>query len=205
MLFIFSKFKKRRWLRYNTNKRLRVFQALEKKYAKKQGREPLPVVLHPDSTWNCLGMFTVKNGEKRIVLNEDLLIDVSLRFHGMETILHEGRHAYQYEIVNQKLPWYAFRAKRWQKNWRGYIPSAQSSAAYNHQIIERDAQKYALKQMLKLDYKYRGDPDWERTLELNSNRIEHADDAAKKEFGIFYKYKINRMINKNTENNYYDK
>ena len=58
--------------------------------------------------------------------------------------------------------------------------------------------------MLKLDYKYRGDPDWEHTLKINSNRIEHADDAAKKEFGIFYKYKINRMINKNTENNYYD-
>ena len=204
MLFIFSKFKKRRWLRYNTNKRLRIYQALEKKFAKKQGREPLRVVLHPEDNWNCLGMFTVKNGEKRIVLNDDLLVDIKLRFHGMETILHEGRHAYQYEVVNRKLPWYAFRAKRWKKNWNGYIPSAQSSAAYNHQIIERDAQKYALKQMLKLDRKYRGDPDWERTIRINTNRIENADEQAKKEFGIFYKYKINRMINKNTENRYYD-
>ena len=83
MLFIFSKFKKRRWVRYNNNKRLRIYQALEKKFAKKQRREMLPVVLHPDSTWKCLGMFTIKNGDKRIVLNENLLIDPRLRFHGM--------------------------------------------------------------------------------------------------------------------------
>ena len=204
MLFIFSKFKKKRWVRYNTNKRLKIYQALEKKFAKKQRREPLPVVIHPDDNWKCLGMFTVSNNEKRIVLNDDLILDVKMRFHGMETILHEGRHAYQYETINKKLPWYAFKAKKWRKNWMGYIPSAESNAAYNNQSVEQDAQKYALKQMLKLDRKYRGDPDWERTLQINQRRIDTAEEKARKELGIFYKFKINRMIKKNTENRYDD-
>ena len=200
MLFIFNKFKRRRWFRYNTNKRLRIYQALENKFAKKQKREALPVVIHPNDNWECFGMFTVSKTDKRIVIHENLLTDVSLRFHGMETILHEGRHAYQYGIVNKKLPWYAFRAKKWRKNWNGYIPNQQSSAAYNNQAIEKDAQKYALKQMLKRDYKYENDPDWKRTIAANTRRLEEADEYARKELGVFYKFKINRMINQNTQN-----
>lgn len=203
MLFIYSKFKQRRWKRYSNSKRLRIYQALEKKFAKKQKRQPLPVVLHPSADWHCLGMFTTNNkGEKQIILHEDLVIDPRLRFHGMETILHEGRHAYQYEVVNKKLPWYAFRAKKWKKNWAGYITSAQSSSAYNHQIIEKDAQKYALKQMLKLNSKYKDDPEWQQTISRNTARIENADANARKEFGIFYKHKINKMINEKAENSY---
>ena len=202
MLFIFSKFKKRKWVRYNTNKRLKIYQALEKKFAKKQKREPLPVTIHPDDNWKCLGMFTTQDGKKRIVLNDDLITDIRMRFHGMETILHEGRHAFQYETINKDLPWYAFRAKRWRKNWLGYIPSAESSAAYNNQEVEKDAQKYAFKQMRKLNFKYRNEEDWHKTMQINERRIETSDEKAKKELGIFYKYKIRKMIRKNTENRY---
>lgn len=196
MLFIFGKFKHRKWLRLSTQKRLEVYNALEKKFAKKQNREPLPVVIHPDDNWKPLGMFTTAGGKKLIYLRDDLITDPKMRFHGMETIFHEGRHAYQYETINKKLPWYAFRAKRWRKNWQGYIPSAESSAAYNNQSVEQDAQKYAYKQMSKLDRKYRGDDAWETTMHTNAYRLEAADDMARKEFGPFYKLKINRMINK---------
>lgn len=203
MLFVFNKFKHNKWKRYSNSKRLRVYQALEKKFAKKQKRQPLSVVLHPSANWHCLGMFTTNNnGEQQIVLHEDLVIDPRLRFHGMETILHEGRHAYQYEVVNKKLPWYAFRAKKWKKNWAGYISSTQSSSAYNHQIIEKDAQKYALKQMMKLNSKYKDDPVWQQTISRNTARIENADANARKEFGIFYKHKINKMINEKAENSF---
>lgn len=200
MLFVFNKFKKHKWIKYSPQKRLKIYNALEKKFAKKQKRQAILVILHQDSTWSCFGMFTVKNDQKVIILNQDLVIDPTLRFHGMETILHEGRHAYQYEVVNKKLPWYAFRAKKWQKNWAGYISSSQSSSAYNHQIIEKDAQKYAFKQMMKLDSKFRGDPDWEHTLQINAMRIDSADKNARKDFGVFYKQKINKMIEDKAKN-----
>ena len=64
MLFIFGKFKHRKWLRLTAQKRLKVFNALEKKFAKKQGREALPVVIHPDDNWKPFGMFTTANGKK---------------------------------------------------------------------------------------------------------------------------------------------
>lgn len=196
MLFVFNKFKKHKWVKLNTQKRLKVYNALEAKFAKKQHREALSVVIHPDSNWQCLGMFTVKGGDKRITLHENLLIDTKMRFHGMETILHEGRHAYQFETIQKKLPWYAFRAKRWQKNWMGYVPSAENSTIYNNQAVERDAQKYAFRQMLKVARKYQSDPDFQNTMRVNQYRLESADDNARKQFGMFYKYKINKYIDK---------
>ena len=198
MLFIFSKFKQKKWLRLSTQKRLKVYNALEKKFAKKQGRYALPVVIHPDDNWSPLGMFTTTGG-KKIYIRYDLVTDPRMRFHGMETIFHEGRHAYQYETINKKLPWYAFRAKKWRKNWEGYIPSNENSVAYNNQAVEQDAQKYAFKQMLKLNRKYAHDEAWEKTMRTNEFRLENADDMARKEFGMFYKLKINRMIKKKSK------
>lgn len=200
MLFIFQKFKNKKWLRLSTQQRLKVYNALEKKFAKKQGREALPVVIHPDDNWAPLGMFTTAGG-KKIYIRYDLVTDPRMRFHGMETIFHEGRHAYQYETINKKLPWYAFKAKRWRKNWQGYIPSAESSVAYNNQAVEQDAQKYAFKQMCKLNRKYASDEAWQKTMRTNEFRLENADDMARKEFGVFYKFKINRMINKKAKKN----
>ncbi len=199
MLFLFSKFKQKKWVKLNTVKRLKVYNALEQKFAKKLHREPIDVVVHPDDNWKPLGMFTNANGKRLIYLREDLLRDPKMRFHGMETIIHEGRHAYQFETINKKLPWYAFRAKKWRKNWQGYIPSAESSSAYNSQSVEQDAQKYAYKQMSKLYHKYKYEDDFVRTMQVNEYRLESADDNARKEFGIFYKHKINKMINKNAK------
>lgn len=202
MLFVFNKFKKRKWVKLNNEKRLNVYAALEKKFAKKQHREPLDIVVHESSNWNCLGMFTTNGGNPRIIIHENLLIDDKMRFHGMETILHEGRHAFQYTTIQKKLPWYAFRAKRWQKNWYGYIPSGENQVAYNNQAVEQDAQKYAFNKMLNLNRKYAGDPDWERTMRINEYRLTSADDKARKEFGVFYKYKINRMIDKKAKDKF---
>lgn len=201
MLFVYNKFKKHKWLKLNTDKRLKVYIALEKKFAKKQHREPIDVVIHPNDNWKPFGMFTTINGKKIIYLRDDLITDPKMRFHGMETIMHEGRHAYQFETINKELPWWAFRAKRWRKNWMGYIPSAESSSAYNNQAVEKDAQKYAYKYMMKVYGKYKNDNDFIRTMNTNEWRLEHADDSARKEFGLFYKFKINKMIDKKAKKN----
>ena len=199
MLFLFSKFKQKKWILLSPNKSIKVYNALEKKFAKKQHREPLNVIIHPDSNWKPLGMFTNTRGKRIIYLRQDLIDDPKMRFHGMETILHEGRHAYQYQTINKPLHWWQFRAKKWRKNWQGYIPSAESSAAYNNQSVEQDAQKYAYNRMLKLAGKYKNDEDFERTMHTNEYRLEYADDIARKEFGRFYKFKINRMIDKKSK------
>ena len=116
MWFLYSRFKLRKWSKYSSTKRLKVLQALENKMAKKNHRDPIDVVVHERSDWNCLGMFSVVNGEKKLYVHENLILNPAYRFHALETIIHEGRHASQYEIINQEnLKWWQFRAKRWKK------------------------------------------------------------------------------------------
>ena len=194
MLFVFSKFKGSHWQNYSADKRLKILQALENKMAKKVHREPLPVVAHPDPHWNCFGMFQVQGNKKVLLINENLLYKHELRFHALETIIHEGRHAYQYSVINGKISLFNFKAKAWKKNYEGYFNSATDSTIYSYQPIERDAQKFTIKMLKNLAFKYRNDEDFAYTLRANINRYEQAEVDARKEYGLFNKHKINKKI-----------
>ena len=201
MLFVYSRFKLKKWSKYSSAKRLRVLQALENKLAKKNRREPIDVVVHENSDWHCLGMFSVSGDQKRIFVHENLILNPAYRFHALETIIHEGRHATQHEHINkEKIPWWDFRAKRWKKNFSGYISSAEDRVLYNNQEVERDAQKYTIKMLEKLSRKYRKEKDFDETLRRNQYRYEKAEQDARQKYGVFYKWKMRRKINKRSKN-----
>ena len=205
MLFIYSRFKSRKWTKYTPEKRHKVLQALEKKLAREQRREALPVVVHEDSTWRCFGMFMARGDDKKIFIHENLILDPKMRFHALETIIHEGRHAMQYIKVNGRdLKWYEFKAKRWKENWQGYFSSSEDMTIYNNQEIERDAQKYTIDKLKKLAWKFRGERDFAFTLEANINRYENAEMQAQKKFGLFARWRINRRVRKKAKDNDYD-
>ena len=198
MWFVYSRFKLRKWRKYSSQKRLRVLQALENKMAKKNHREPVLVVVHERSDWNCFGMFTATSGQQKIYVHENLIINPGYRFHALETIIHEGRHATQYKIINNKLKWWQFTAKHWKKNFQGYISSSEDKILYNNQEVERDAQKYTIKWLRKLSGKYINEKDFQITLDRNEYRYEKAETDAKNKYGTFYKIKMRRKINKNS-------
>ncbi|MBQ8452066.1 MAG: hypothetical protein IJ538_04770 [Clostridia bacterium] len=200
MLFLFSKFKEKKWKKLTYEKRFLVLCALEKKVARNLEIEPLKLVIHPDSQhWNCFGAFNAMGGEKFIYINEQLIDDPVLRFHAMETIAHETRHAYQFEATSRKLKWYEFTAKKWKRNWAGYFSSTSDNLMYNNQSVERDAQKYSIKFLKKYRYKYRNDYVFQKTLENVVNRYEKSDEEARKKYGFFYKYKIEKNVKKNAK------
>lgn len=200
MLFIYSKFKLRKWSKYSSVKRLKILQALENKLAKKNHREPIDVVVHERSDWNCLGMFSVVNGIKKLYIHENLILNPAYRFHALETIIHEGRHASQYVYATREnLHWWNFRAKRWKKNFQGYISASEDRLMYNNQEVERDAQKYTIKMLEKLEYKYRNEPDFYTTLKRNRYRYEKAEEEARNKYGIFYKHKLRRKIDRRSQ------
>ena len=205
MLFIYSRFKLRKWKNYTPEKRHAVLQALEKKLAKEQGRKPIDVIIHENPNWHCYGMFTAKgNGEKKLLIHEDLLLDQRLRFHALETIIHEGRHAMQYEkVFGKNLKWYEFKYKRWRDNWQGYFSSAEDSTIYNNQEIERDAQSYTIKKLQKLARKYRNERDFAFTLQANINRYEKAEEQATKKYGPFARWRINRKVKRKSQGKKY--
>ena len=195
MFFVYFRFRGSIWQGYSPEKRLKVLQALEKKMAKKQGRPMVKVEVWPDPEWASLGMFEVRGNNKTLYINEKLVWNHQLRFFAMETIIHEGRHAFQYYVItNKKLRWYNFKEKRWRDNWAGYIPSSENEAAYNVQAVERDAQSFTLKMLKSLAYKYRNEEAFKATLRANQERYEQSEFDARREFGPFYKHKINKRI-----------
>ena len=195
MWFLFSKFKARKWLKYSYEKRFKIFVALEKKVAKKLKIEPVKLEINYED-WNCFGAFSVDGTNKKIVINSLLLEQPQYRFHGMETIAHETRHAYQFSVISRKLKWYEFTAKKWRENWSGYFSSSTDNVMYNNQAVERDAQKFSIKFLKK--HSYPEDQDYIRTYNAVVDRYEQADEDARKKYGIFYKYKIKKNIRKNS-------
>lgn len=204
MLFVYNKFKLRKWNKYSSQKRLAILQALENKLAKKNHREPIKVVVHIRSDWNCFGMFAVEDGKKVIYVHENLILAPALRFHALETIIHEGRHATQYvAITEKKLHWWNFREKRWKVNFQGYFSSSEDQIMYNNQEVERDAQIYTINMLEKLESKYRNEEDFYTTVKRNIYRYEKADQDARKKYGLFYKLKMRKRIDKKSKRNYY--
>ena len=175
-------------------KRLKCLIALEKKVAKKLGVEPLKLEIHEDQNWNCFGAFTVQGNSKKILLHQNMVYEPSLRFHAMETIAHETRHAYQFLVVSRDLKWYEFTAKRWKRNWGGYFSSSTDDVMYNNQAIERDAQKYSIKFLRKYRGKYKKEQDYINTYEAVLYRYNQADLDARKKYGFFYKLKIEKKV-----------
>jgi len=196
MLFLFSKFKGKNWNKYSAKKRYKILVALEKKVAKSLAIEPLELVIREDPKWNCFGAFAVSEDSKFIWINSNLLTEPLFRFHAMETIAHETRHAYQYEIVKQDLKWWQFTAKKWKANWESYFSSSVDDVMYNNQAVERDAQKYSL-QFLKKHKYY--DREYRITYQAVLDRYNQAEINAKNEYGFFYKHKIERNIKKNAK------
>lgn len=194
MWFIYSKFKYKKWNKLTPDKRLEVLRALEKKLAKEQNRDPIDVTVYPDPTWQSFGMFRTNGGKRQILIHEDLIYNPELRFHALETIIHEGRHASQFVVVNKKLKWYNFKERRWKKNWQNYFSSSEDNLMYNNQAIERDAQQFTIKKLSRLARKYRNERDFAYTLHANKMRYENADDDARKKYGMFYKFKIDRNV-----------
>ncbi len=198
MWFLFSKFKLKKWKKLSYDTRFKCFVELEKRVAKKLKIEPLKLELRYDD-WNCFGAFTVTNGNKKIVLSSKLIEDTRYRFHAMETIAHETRHAYQFNVVDRDLKWYEFTAKRWKRNWMGYFSSSTDNVMYNNQSIERDAQKYSIKFLKKYAGKYKHEEDWVNTFNAVTYRYDNADDEARKEYGWLYKFKIESNIKKKSK------
>ncbi len=200
MFFIYSKFKGSYWQNYSPNKRLKILQALEKKMAKKLHRPVLPVIVDPQLDQNCFGLFEVKNNKEHIFINENLLYVHELRFFALETIIHEGRHAYQYYIINKKhISPFNFKAKQWRKNWQGYFTANENKTIYSMQAVERDAQKFTIKMLKSLAHKYKNEKAFEITYLTNLKRYEESELNARKEYGLFYKSKINRKIENKTK------
>lgn len=200
LFFVYRKFRYGCWKRLRLDEKLYYLAEVERHMAKKQKRDALPVVLDPDAKLEQLGHVTIMHGVPRsIAIGYPVLEDPAFRFIALSTIFHEGRHAFQYTKVNTPLKWYQFTYKRWKENWDGYIASKENQTIYQMQILERDAQTFALEQMKKRAFTFRNDTDYERTMKFLQQTYEQAELDAVKELGLFYKWKVRKKIKKKSK------
>lgn len=200
---IYNKFKLKNWRKLSKGRKQKVLEKVEKKQAKKLRRPALPIVINTDPNWHCFGMFENRKGKKLLHLSINLLSKEELRFHALETIIHEGRHAYQHHVISKKkLNFFNFKEKRWKRNYMGYVSSKEDSAIYSMQPIELDAQKYAIKMMNKFKGKFKNERDYHITVENMVNRLESSEQELKNRHGLFYRSAINRKIRKKSSNKF---
>ena len=194
---VYNKLKLKKWDKLSSTKRFTIVQKIAKKEAKILGLKPIGLSLRNDYDWDCFGMFEKKNGQETLVLNSKLINVSSLRFHALETIIHETRHAYQHRIISvSTLHWWNFKKKQWAKNYSSYITSAEDSSFYNLQPIERDAQKYTISRLRRFRFRYRKEKEFFNTLTKIIERYDTSEKKARKAHGFFYKFKLRKSLNK---------
>lgn len=186
----YNKFRRKKWEKLSLDKRAKAFQELENIQAKKLDRPVYNVEFSDCLNESFLGKCDSKN--KIIQLNKNFILKPNLRFLGMETLFHEGRHAFQCNCCfGDKEPKKFTKAYKWKKNFEGYIDGNKDKYSfYSMQPVERDACKYALKRLKSFRFRYRNESLFFKTYERRAQDYEETKLLAKKELGIFYKYKI---------------
>jgi len=193
---LLNKFKLKNWKKLTPAKRQDVLQLLENKMAKRAKRPAMPVSAVIKENWTNYGMFEFSSNKATLHLNLSLLTNDELRFQAMATVLHEGRHCTQHYATNGKLSFFDFRAKRWQKNMQKYVRYSEDEELYKMQEIERDAQKFALKKLNAWKHKFRNEEDFWIVFNGLVGLYEQNEQDARVKYGMFYKNKIRRKIDR---------
>ena len=195
----YIKFRTEKWKTFSTNKRLKLFQKMEKIMARKMDR-PVYEVLPRDFGDNTNGLCNYDN--KIIYINKIFFEEDYLQFYGLATLFHEGRHAQQNYIVNSKQKHFKLsKAYKWQENMQNYV-SYNGNGKYSYysmQEVERDANKFAINRLKKLKFWFRYDNLYYKTLELKIKQFQEVKDIAKKELGLFYRFKLKHRQKKNNK------
>ncbi|NCB48360.1 MAG: hypothetical protein EOM55_01855 [Clostridia bacterium] len=186
----YLKLKNKNWERLSPNSRINIFQQIENFEAKRQGREPMKVI-EKNFEDNMQGLCDKKSG--KIYLSIGFFKKKYMQFWGLTVLFHEGRHAFQQEEVfeNEK-PNIFSKVYKWRKNLQGYVHynDKEKFSYYAMQDVERDANKYALKRLIKLRFWLKNEKGFFETIKSKQDELDSQVHIAKKELGPLYKLKV---------------
>ena len=185
------------WKHLPLDLRRSTLQALENDHAKQAGREPWQVRPVQWSNPYIFGEIDPKGHTLQI--NKSHIQAHALVCMVAYTVLHEGRHAYQQTAMQNKgLHPDAEQVRLWIANRRFYIRSDKNYAAYKFQPLERDAERYATTELIKL---YSELERQHGTIETYQQTIKHYQiemqkdvEEAKMLFGADYEARIDWSI-----------
>ena len=161
--FDINSFKSDNWKSLSDGARKKQLQALENDMAKEQGRKPRRVVIDP--AYSDGGCYTTdgKGGGTIHVSRNDLHKN---SFECMDTVIHEGRHAYQDDVINNRIT--NSEADDIKLSWAHndldgcYITNSEGSCCdYYYQPQEADAYGFAKLKMDDRSSLFADDPQYQ--------------------------------------------
>lgn len=129
------------WKQLDLSKRLDSLRAVEARLAAAQNRLPVQEIIPERMPANQFGYFD--RDHYRIFINVDHLAGIQPVPECVDTIIHEGRHAYQWYAVTHPGFAPAELTRDWAYNFDHYIRFNDDPDDYSAQPIEADASDYA--------------------------------------------------------------
>ena len=193
---VYRLFRTRKWNHLSFAGKVRALKKMEYIESKRLKREALDVVVQdlPEDLFGRCDYFG-----KRILLNSFLLNNPNMQFLALTVLFHEGRHAHQFSVVSSnKSPSRFSKAYKWKQNMQNYITydGKDKFSYYSMQEVERDTNEYALARLKSLHFWYRNEDWYYKTLEFKIKEMQEEKSLARKELGLFYKWKVDRKVRK---------
>lgn len=193
----YNKFKFKKWKNLTTAEKVKACQKLENIEAKRLRRDAYKVVIR-DLKNGIAG--TCVSADKEILLDTDYFLNDDKRFELMGVLFHEGRHAYQFDEINEKKKHCILsKAYWWKRNFQGYVNVAESGntiSFYSMQPVERDADEYAVKRLKHFWFRFRKEADYISAYTWRKDELKRDIRIAKRQLGPFYKWKVARRMRK---------
>lgn len=158
-------FHQQNWKRMNKEQRLQALQEVENRRAKADGRPPVEIIVEGNVPPENFGGYGMRpDGREAIYINRRFIMagklfsgaDTSI-YNGasaLATVLHEGRHAFQYHAVRDG---FASIAEQVRLEWAAVMPALnglynnQDMAIYMLQSIEMDARRFSRRKIMRID------------------------------------------------------
>ena len=188
------------------DQRLDFYQNLENTMAASQNRPARVVTSVNMPKKNIAGYYSTYDPSK-IAINKRLIMQDDRRYDNCDTIIHEGRHAFQDDCIVGR----AYigniddvnKIGDWRRNFDQYQePNGMNSdVKYRFQPVEKDAYDYANKEFDKMtaNVKDRDLYDYKHTRDIENNYYKL---KAEQVYGKNYEEKIKNEINSSYEQKY---
>ncbi|VBB08462.1 Hypothetical protein LUCI_3734 [Lucifera butyrica] len=190
------------WKQASRDLRILAYQELEIEYAQRQGRKPA-IVQIKDLPGTCFGVY--QGMDNKIIINSNFLLDdpqdgYSFQYLATDTVIHEGRHAFQrHAIENPGIHNNPEEVAKWQENSLVYFtPDKAEFSFYRFQPVERDSNNYAHSETDKLarilESKFGKDISYQTYLEARNNHEERYLKEAQRSLGDKFEKEIDQRL-----------
>lgn len=201
----FNTLKKQNWQNMTYDQRVDFYQRLENTMAASQNR--LARIVRPENMSKNIAGYYSEKVPSNIYINKSMIMQDDRRYDNCDTIIHEGRHAFQDDCIVGMAHIGNIddvnKISDWQKNFDQYQePNGMNSdIKYRFQPIEKDAYEYANNEFDKMSQNIEDSDlyDYKNTRDMENNYYRL---KAEQVYGKNYEEIIKNEINSSYEQKY---